>query len=150
MIKQLNKTELMNAIPLMWRVFCEYEAVSYSELGKQAFWEAIHSEEYINMLIAYGAYEKNRLVGIIATRNAGRHIALFFVDGEYHNQGIGRSLWSAVLAEDKVETVTVHSSKFAVQIYEKLGFVQTGDIHEDGGIQYVPMRYDPKPGSGKN
>lgn len=37
----------------------------------------------------FGAYKNKLLIGIIATRNEGNHIALFFVKGEYHKQGIG-------------------------------------------------------------
>lgn len=93
------------------------------------------------MMNAYGAYEEQNLSGIIATRNEGSHLALFFVDGKYHDQGIGKSLWNAVLAENTSSTITVHSSLFAAEIYRKLGFVQTGDVQEDVGIQYVPMEY---------
>ena len=78
-IKEIRKIE--DALLLVWDVFCKYEAVNYPDAGKQAFWDAIHSEEYLQTLHAYGAYEGKRLVGVIATRNEGRHIALFFVDG---------------------------------------------------------------------
>lgn len=53
-INRLNQTESHNALPLVWSVFCEYEAVNYPEHGKQAFQEAIHLEEYLNKLTAYG------------------------------------------------------------------------------------------------
>ena len=130
-IKELSIKNLNDALPLIWDVFLKYEAVNYSESGKQAFWYAIHSEEYLNMLKAYGAFEDNELIGIIATRNEGSHVALFFVDGEHHGKGIGRSLWNAVLAENTSETITVYSSLFAATIYKKLGFVQTDDVKED-------------------
>lgn len=42
MIKLLNRTELNTALSLVWKVFCEYEAIHYPELGKQTFWNAIH------------------------------------------------------------------------------------------------------------
>ncbi|MGN0404231.1 MAG: GNAT family N-acetyltransferase [Bariatricus sp.] len=140
-IKDLSHKELVNALPLVWDVFSEYEAAGYSESGKKAFWDAIHSEEYLNMLTAYGAYEKHELVGIIATREAGSHLALFFVDGKYQRQGIGRKLWSAVLEENTSPTITVHSSLYAVEVYKKLGFAVTGEMKQDNGIQYVPMEY---------
>ena len=140
-IKCLNQTELNNALPFVWDVFCEYEEVNYPDSGKQAFWNAIHSKEYIQMLSAYGAYENEKLIGIIATRNAGSHIALFFVDGHYHHQGVGRSLWNAVLEDSAVNEITVHSSLYAVEVYKKLGFVQSDEVQEDGGIQYIPMVY---------
>ena len=69
MIKALNQEELEQALPLVWTVFCEYEAVNYSESNKQVFWDAIHSEDYLSTLSSYGAFEDNELVGIIATRN---------------------------------------------------------------------------------
>jgi GNAT superfamily N-acetyltransferase len=141
MIKRLNKTELINAIPLVWKVFCEYEACNYPESGKQAFWEAIHAQEYLDMLEAYGYYEGEELLGIMATRNEGGHVALFFVDGAHHRKGIGRSLFEAVLADGQAKTITVHSSLYAVEVYKKLGFVQTDEMQEEGGIQYVPMVY---------
>ncbi|MGN1086604.1 MAG: GNAT family N-acetyltransferase [Porcipelethomonas sp.] len=140
-IRQLSKSKLTDALPLVWDVFLKYEAVSYSEEGKKAFYDAIHSEEYLDMLTAYGAYDGRELAGIIAVRNHGSHIALFFVDGKYHRQGIGRALWNAVLAENVSAEITVHSSLYAVEVYKKLGFEITGDVREDGGIQYVPMKY---------
>lgn len=142
MIKRLNETELRNALPLVWKVFLEYEEVNCPESGKQAFWDAIHSEDYLAMLTAYGAYKAETLVGIIATRNEGSHVALFFVDGAYHHQGIGRSLWNTVLSDSTAKKVTVHSSLYAVEVYKKLGFVPTDGIQEDGGLQYIPMVYN--------
>ena len=140
-IRKLNKNNLRSSLSLVWNTFCEFEAVNYSDDGKKAFFNAIHSEEYLDTLTAFGAYENRNLVGIIATRNKGTHIALFFVDGKYHNKGIGRSLWNAVLAENISETITVHSSLYAVDVYKKLGFIEIADVQEDGGIQYVPMVY---------
>lgn len=140
-IRQLSRRKLIDALPLVWDVFLKYEAVNYPEDGKKAFYDAIHSEEYLDMLTAYGAYDGGELAGIIAVRNNGSHIALFFVDGKYHRQGVGRSLWNAVLAENVSPEITVHSSLYAVEVYKKLGFEITGDVQEEGGIQYVPMKY---------
>ena len=87
------------------------------------------------MLTAYGAFDdSNRLVGVIATRDEGTHIALFFVDGDYHRQGIGKSLWN--------NRITVHSSQYAAPIYAKLGFVKTGDIQTENGITFIPMIFE--------
>lgn len=141
MIKALSREELEKALPLVWDVFCEYEAINYTESGKQAFWDAIHSEDYLNMLSAYGAIENNTLVGIIATRSEESHIALFFVDGNHQNKGIGRSLWNEVANNSSAKEITVHSSLFAKEIYSKLGFIQAGDLCNEDGIKYIPMVY---------
>lgn len=141
MIKALNREELVQALPLVWDVFCEYEAVNYPEESKQAFWDAIHSEDYLDMLSAYGAFEDDTLIGIIATRSEGSHVALFFVDGKHQNKGIGRRLWNEIANSSTANEITVHSSVYARNIYAKLGFVQKGDLCNDGGIQYIPMVY---------
>jgi Acetyltransferases len=141
MIKALNQEELKQALPLVWTVFCEYEAVNYSESNKQAFWDAIHSEDYLSTLSAYGAFEDNELVGIIATRNEGSHIALFFVDRKFQGRGIGRKLWHEIINHSSAKEITVHSSIYAKDIYAKLGFMQVGPLQNDGGIQYFPMVY---------
>ncbi|MGN0171811.1 MAG: GNAT family N-acetyltransferase [Acutalibacteraceae bacterium] len=139
-IRHLRPSEWEKALPLVWEVFTAYEAAQYSEKGKTAFWKAIHSKEYLDKLDAYGAFEGNKLVGVIATRNQGAHIALFFVRGECHRQGIGKRLFQTVLSQTAASAVTVHSSLYAVEIYEKLGFVRSGDEREEDGIRYVPMK----------
>ena len=89
----------------------------------------------------YGAFDKDRLVGVIATREQGTHIALFFVDGEYHRKGIGRKLFERVLQDNKVNYMTVNSSPYAVPVYKKLGFEQTDFEHEKNGLRFTPMKY---------
>ena len=146
MIRQLTKQEIINALPLVWKVFNEYEAVNYPDSGTQAFYHAIHDEGFIARLSAYGAFDGDSLIGILAARNGGSHIALFFVDGAYHGQGIGRSLWNAFLSDSDQNEITVNSSLYAVGIYEKLGFIKTAEPQEDSGIRFIPMVYRNKKG----
>ena len=70
-IALLSREELNSSLDFIWNVFCNYEAVNFPEDGKQAFYHAIHSEDYLMNLTAYGAFEDNGLIGIIATRNGG-------------------------------------------------------------------------------
>ena len=141
MIKQLTKQEIINALPLVWKVFNEYEAVNYLASGTQAFYNAIHDEDFLNQLSAYGAFDGETLIGILAARSEDSHVALFFVDGAYHRQGIGRRLWNALLADSDKDEITVNSSLYAVEIYEKLGFIKTSEQQENSGIRFVPMVY---------
>lgn len=108
---------------MVWDVFCKYEAVNYSESGIDAFREAIHDPRYLQMLTAYGAFEEGQIVGIVATRSNGSHIALFFVKGEYHRRGIGRKLMEECLANSSRDRITVNSSEYVVRIFSN--FVQT-------------------------
>ena len=140
-IRALTREELFSSLDLVWKVFCDYEAVNYPEDGKMAFYNAIHSEEFLNMLSAYGAFEDNAMTGIIALRNEGSHVALFFVDGCHQGRGIGKKLWETVLNESTSNIITVNSSIYAKDIYTKLGFRQKEDVQEKDGIRFIPMEY---------
>jgi GNAT superfamily N-acetyltransferase len=89
----------------------------------------------------YGAFENGELLGVIATRNAGSHIALFFVREEYHGRRIGRRLFAQIVPLCDGRFITVNSSPYAAKIYRKLGFTDTAVEQTTNGIRYVPMRY---------
>lgn len=138
-IVELSFAELENTLEFVWKVFLEFEAVNYPEEGKTAFYNSIHDQDYLSTLTAYGAFNQDEIIGIIATRNEGTHIALFFVDGKYQRRGIGRKLFEKCLENNDKHLITVHSSEYAADIYEKLGFVQKEKLKEEGGIRYIPM-----------
>lgn len=140
-IRLITREELDRSLNLVWNVFCEYEAVNYTEDSRQAFYDAIHAKGYLDMLTAYGAFDETELVGIIASRNEGSHVALFFVSGEYQRQGVGRKLWETMQENNAADIITVHSSIYAYEVYKKLGFDQIGGEVEEGGIVYIPMEY---------
>lgn len=97
LIKELNKNKLNDALSLVWKVFNEYEAPDYSKEGIEEFHKCINDTSYLSTLRVFGAFEGDNLLGVIATRSDGTHIALFFVDGKYHRQGIGKKLFKTVL-----------------------------------------------------
>ena len=141
-VRKLSRKEIGEAIPLVWDIFNKYEAVNYSETGKEAFHLAICSSDYLDMLTAYGAFDDEKLIGIIATRNAGAHIALFFVHGDYHRQGIGKMLFKACLKDNENKQITVNSSEYALDVYKKLGFIQIDSLKDEDGIRFIPMKFD--------
>ncbi len=132
-IKRLDETQ--SALQLVWEVFQEFESPDYTQEGINEFYKSIHDENYISMLTMYGAFLNGELVGVIATRNNGRHIALFFVDGKYHRQGIGKQLFEAV----RTDKMTVNSSPYAVGIYRKLGFKAVDEEQSVNGLRFTPM-----------
>lgn len=127
------------ALSLVWNTFLEFEAPGYSEEGITEFYKSIHDEAYLQQLCMYGAFLDEKLVGVIATRNEKSHIALFFVDGKYHRQGIGRKLFEVAKSSCNSDKMTVNSSPYAVPIYAKLGFRQTGKEQIVIGIRFTPM-----------
>lgn len=140
-IKNITSVGLPGALDLVWNVFLEFEAPEYSQEGIDEFKRTIDRQSENMTLEMYGAFEKDELLGVIATRNEGSHIALFFVKTENHGQGIGRRLFAHILPLCESSFLTVNSSPYAVKIYRRLGFADTDTEQLTNGIRYVPMKY---------
>ena len=85
------------------------------------------------------ASQGNEIIGVLAVEKKSC-IKYYFVLPEFQGLGIGRSLWSEAIRRYLLSAeVTVRSSIIAVPVYEKLGFVKTGDIADVNGMLYQPM-----------
>lgn len=138
-IRKLAETELEQALELARRVFFEFEAPDYPEEGVASFLSALRDPEYLAALTLYGAFVDDALIGTLATRNTGEHIALFFVDPAYHRQGVGRQLFTLAAADNVSGRITVNASPYALEIYRRLGFHETASEQITGGLRYTPM-----------
>lgn len=113
-VKKIGENKKEEALELVIRVFMKYEAPDYSDEGVETFKRtAVYNKDYIESITMHGAYENNKIVGVIAMRNNGSHIALFFVDGQYHRKGIGKRLFQTVLEQSTADELTVNSSPYA-------------------------------------
>jgi GNAT superfamily N-acetyltransferase len=141
-IKNITGDEKTAAIKLVYDVFMQFEASDYSQEGIETFMKtALYNNAFFDSLELYGSYIKNELVGVIATRSNGNHIALFFVKAEYQKQGIGKALFYRVVENSTKNEITVNSSPYAVEVYHRLGFVDTNKEQLSDGIRYTPMIY---------
>lgn len=145
LIRKIGQEEVENALLLVWQVFQEYEAPDYTKEGVQEFYRSVHDEDYLSSLDWYGAFVEEKLVGVIATRNKGSHIALFFVGGKYHRQGIGKRLFQTVRIQCRSEKMTVNSSPYAVPVYHRLGFRDTDSEQVVNGLRFTPMELNMTP-----
>ena len=141
-IRKILKEEMPEALDLVWRVFLEYEAPDYTEEGIEEFRKCIKDNTWISARDFYGAYDENNIIlGVIATKDLS-HIALLFVDGKYHKQGIGKKLYEKAKSLNKKNYFTVNSSPYAHEVYKHLGFVDTDSEQCIHGLRFIPMRID--------
>ena len=140
-IRKLGSSETQEALELVWSTFLSYEAPDYTQEGIDTFGMWLKDPSFLGRLVFYGAFETKELAGVLATRDNGRHVALFFVKGEYHRRGIGRRLFEEALKDSPSDFMTVHSSPFAVEVYHRLGFTDTDREQQKTGIRYTPMIY---------
>lgn len=140
-VRRLSSEEIPQALALCGRVFEAFDAPDEPPEGAAAFRDSLADRERTRSIDFYGAFDRERLVGVLCMR-APRHIAGFFVEGDYHRRGIGRRLFEAMRRDYTEQSFTVHSSPYAVEVYRRLGFVPTAAEQLCGGIRYTPMRFE--------
>lgn len=138
-IRKVLIEEMKDALNLVWRVFLEYEAPDYTDEGIKEFKKSIDDVNWVNAREFYGAFIEEKPVGVIATKDA-THIALFFVDGKFQGQGIGRKLYNKIIELNNQGFFTVNSSPYAHEIYKHLGFVDTDTEQCINGLRFYPMK----------
>ena len=139
-IKQLLNNEKDEALLFVKRVFIESEDDSYTKKGIETFCNFVDNKKITKSFKVYGAFEDNVLKGLIATDRRKRHINLFFVDKVSQGKGIGKKLMSFIIDDNENSFITVNSSRYAVSIYEKIGFIKTEEEKEQDGLKFTPMK----------
>lgn len=148
-IKQCSdEKEITEALSLAWRVFLEYEASDRAPEEMEKFRESIYDGSFLDALTIYAAYQKDKMAGMIATCNSGSHIALFYVDGNFHRQGIGRELFEEAGKHNTAGFMTVNSSLYAIPVYHKLGFADMDTVQNAGRMKFMPMKMEKYPKDG--
>lgn len=140
-IRILAEDETEAALALAWKVFTEYESPDYTPEGAEEFRKTLENEAYLAGLRYYGAFDGEKLVGLLAIRVRQRHICFFFVDGDYHRRGIGTRLFKRMCEDFPSQSITLNSSPYGLPFYKALGFKETDSEQTVNGIRFTPMEY---------
>lgn len=143
-VRRLDLSEYKDAASLSLEIYLQTGEEDFDEQGLETFKSFVNDEAMINSLVIYGAFDEARLVGVMAVKDEGKHISLFFIREEYHRKGIGRRLFDAFIEETSVPEMTVNSSTYAVPFYKSLGFEQVQEPQITNGLKYVPMKREIK------
>lgn len=139
-IRELHEKEIASTLELSREVFMESEAPVFSQTGIDEFTGFLNNQEEINKLSFFGALDQDVLLGVLAMRK--EHISLLFVKREFHRKGIAKSLFWFMLNQTNGKRITVNSSPYAKEVYEKLGFASVDCEQLKNGIRYIPMVYE--------
>ena len=120
----------------------EYSQQGIDEFRRYAQPEALEQRSRADHSVLVATL-KDRIAGVIEIRQHD-HISLLFVNKRFQRKGIAKDLLHKALeamrtAKPDLERVTVNSSRYAVPVYEKLGFHQTGPERTVNGIAFIPM-----------
>lgn len=116
----------------------ETAAAFWPTIGPAAIAEALAGERY-----RYHVAEVDGvLAGVVGVRD-GSHLYHLFVAEPFHGRGIGARLWETARRDARARgnpgRFTVNSSRHAIGMYERLGFVATDGLQAMNGIEYLPM-----------
>lgn len=92
------------------------------------------------------AWADDRLVGVLAMRD-DCHVFQLFVTASWQGKGVARRLWHRALNDAirraGTQRFTVNSSRVAVSVYRRLGFVPiSGEVASPLGVLSTPMVYE--------
>lgn len=149
-IRFIDSEEWETAMSLAYETYLEFDAKAYSDEGNEHFKEFVTDSFLKKMFEAgnyqvIGAYYKGKMIGVISLRD-DHHISLLFVDKEFHNQGIGRSLIMALADYVKLKLhqscLTVNAAPYAFDFYRRVGFRDEDDLTTKDGITFIPMKLE--------
>lgn len=103
-------------------------------LTDDAFLSRVSSEEYVNFLCEIDS----EVVGYIAVK-APNHLYHLFVAEPFQGQGISRILWEHVLSHKQYDSFSLRSSLYAVPVYKRFGFIESGEVGTKDGVSFQPM-----------
>lgn len=138
-IRPLTSPEYPQAIALSLDVFTKCGKADFDDEGLETFKSFIYNEQLMNELTLYGAFEEKELIGVLGTKNKGKHISLFFIKSDKQKKGIGKALFHYMTHKDPVAEITVNSSTYAVPFYLAIGFKSLGEARCYHGLTSVPM-----------
>lgn len=133
---------------LVRQVFNEFIAQEFEKEGVQEFFRFADPDAMQARVRSGGfvlvASQFNKLVGMLEFGPPDR-IAMLFV--LLPNRGIAKGLLARAIdqiraAHPGVSKLTVHSSRYAEPIYQRMGFRQVGNRTTANGITYIPMELD--------
>ena len=146
-VRPLENTEKGKALQLAWKVFCEFESPDYAPEGTEEFKKCLNDDAYLAGIRYYGAFDEEKLVGMLGIREDKCHVCFFFVDGEYQRLGIGRKLFKRMREDFLGRTITLNSSPYGLPFYKAIGFMATDRELTVNGIRFTPMEYNEKEGT---
>ncbi len=146
-IRLLSQQELLPALHLVWEVFAQDVASSWTPEGVEEFRKFIKYENIAPMFerkeqVFFGAFDGGQMAGVIAVGADGL-ISLFFVRKSCQRKGIGKLLFQTVynygVQQLCVREIRVHATPEAVPAYERMGMHVDGPESLENGIPFVPM-----------
>ena len=141
-IRKLRADDVKALSDLIENVARKFLFHEFTDSGQDNFLKSVTGQgivKNINEGFKYWVAEYNSsIIGVIAFKNTS-HLYNLFIDEKHHRKGVASMLWNESTKNKLVANYTVFSSSYAVPVYEKFGFVKTGEPTSMEGIYCIPM-----------
>ena len=125
------------------RKYCFHE---YTEDGQKLMLRLCGTEAIKSYIergdVYYVAWNGKKIIGVAGIRD-NDHLTHNFVEASFHRKGISKELWRLATEEcsrrGNQGSYNLRASTYAISVYEKWGFIQTGPADQEYGITSTPM-----------
>jgi GNAT superfamily N-acetyltransferase len=135
-------------VSLLFGTLSPYFTARPDGAGAEKFFEATSAEAIAGYIGSprydyWVAESADRLAGAAALRDR-KHLYHLVVAASHQRRGVGRRLWSTMqanaLAAGNPGEFTVNASLYGAPVYQRFGFVPTGEQATVNGVVFVPMQ----------
>ena len=141
-IREIPKEETEEALSLVWRVFQEYEAPGCAEEGIDEFYKASMRMGICPGFAGMGRLFRKNWPGLLRQGTRGRISHSFLSRDNITDGGLENGCFRLSGRRTVLIKMTVNSSPYAVPIYRRLGFRDTGAEQVVNGLRFTPMVYE--------
>ena len=143
--REMKPGEAPAVCDLVTQVFNQYVAPDYGQEGIDEFFRFANPDALKERMrsggVVWVAQRVDALVGMLEFFPPDG-IAMLFVT--VRRQGIAKALLTRAISRARsldpgLAKLIVHSSPYAVPIYQRMGFRKAGDATTENGITYFPM-----------
>lgn len=142
--REMHAGEEQAVCDLVKQVFDEYVASDYGQDGIDEFFRFADpkamKERVQSGCLVLVAQQGDMLVGMLEF-DPPDTLAMLFITVK--RQGIATKLLAMAITQNpQLAKLTVHSSPYAMPIYQKMGFKKAGERIAENGITYLPMELE--------
>lgn len=142
MTTALNQADLLISNAVTLRRFTPSDVGAAQALSREMEWP--HRAEDWQFALSHGqgvvAEKDGKVLGTVLTWHWGRRhatLGLVIVSSALQGKGIGSRMMEAALESLAGRTILLHSTEEGHGLYEKLGFIKTGEVAQHQGMPAV-------------
>lgn len=139
-IRMVGPEKRAEAVTLVRNVYTKFVASNYTDQSRRKFEKQLLDEAYLSSLQVHAAYVDNRMTGVIATKNNGQEIVLFYIEERYQRKGIGKQLIQSVMRKTTSNKIAADAPPCAVEAFLHMGFEPYGEAKDIDGVSYISLQ----------